>query len=351
MKILITEEQFNRFNKSSPALQNGIIKYLNHYIGGGNRKITQKSRNYGNLGEDWCIDGKEKINVYYYFDEGKFDEGYLMVDKEIIETISKLFSVKSSYILHVIEEWYEDIMVPKFEEIVGESGLYINRINISDRAYNCVPEPIKPEGVTDEEMIDFIDKNTAYRRQEIIDKIESGEEDLEDFYLHIVDIVNRKKIQGEQFNRVIKEEEEDKTFQFKDDSKMGKMINRTIKDVGFASTIRLFGGLDKIKDYIKTIDFNRKDKIEFIKFVFDRVGGTSFSEIYENPIPYDTDNENYHQEIAYMTKDSVIVDVYGGYEFNTHVNEYRVPYEELNDRYIDEIFEISLNIMEENDLD
>jgi len=157
-------------------------------------------------------------------------------------------------------------------------------------------------------------------------------------------------ITEEQFNRFIKEEEEDNIFQFNDDSRMGKMINRTIKDVGFASTIRLFGGLDKIKDYIKTIDFNRKDKIEFIKFVFDQVGGTSFSEIYENPIPYDTDNENYHQEIAYMTKDSVIVDVYGGHEYNTHVNEYLVPYEELNDRYIDKIFEISLNIMEENDL-
>ena len=350
MKIIITEEQFNRFNKSSPALQNGIIKYLNQYIEGGNRKIKQKSRNYGNLGEDWCIDGKGTISAYYNFDEGKFDNGYLIFDKEIIETISKLFSVKPSYVLHVIEEWYEDVMIPKFEKIVGESGLYINVIDTVERTYECIPEPIKPEGVTDEEMIDFIDKNTAYRRQEIIDRIESGEEDLEDFYLHIVDIVNRKKIQGEQFNRFIKEEEEDKTFQFKDDSKMGKIINKTIKDVGFASTIRLFGGLDKIKDFINTLDFARKDKIEFIKYVFDQVGGTSFSVLYWGPIPYDTDNENYHQEIAYITKDSVIIDVYGGHEYGTHVNEYRVPYEELKDGYIDEIFEISLNIMEENDL-
>ena len=157
-------------------------------------------------------------------------------------------------------------------------------------------------------------------------------------------------ITEEQFNRFIKEEEEDNTFQFKDDSKMGKMINRTIKDVGFASTIRLFGGLDKIKDYLSTINFTRQDKIDFIKFVYGQVGGVGFSEIYENPIPYDTDNENYHQEIAYMTKDSVIIDVYGGHEYNTHVNEYLVPYEELKDGYIDEIFEISLNIMEENDL-
>ncbi len=58
------------------------------------------------------------------------------------------------------------------------------------------PEPTKPEGITDEEMINFIDKNTAYRRQEIIDKIESGERDLEDFYLDIVDTVERKKRLG-----------------------------------------------------------------------------------------------------------------------------------------------------------
>jgi len=196
MKIIITEEQFNRFNRSSPALQNGIIKYLNHYIEGGNRKIKQKSRSYGNLSEDWCVDGKETISAYYYFDEGKFDKGHLMVDKEIVETISKLVSVKQSYVLHVIEEWYEDTMIPKFEQIVGESGLYINLIDTVERTHDCIPEPTKPEGITDDEMVDFIVNNTLYRRPEVIEKIESGERDLEDFYLDIVDTVNRKKIFG-----------------------------------------------------------------------------------------------------------------------------------------------------------
>ena len=96
----------------------------------------------------------------------------------------------------MIEEWYEDTMIPKFEEIVGETGFYINNIDSSDRDHECIPEPVKPEGITDEEMIDFIDKNTAYRRQEIIDKIESGERDLEDFYLDIMGIVKRKEIRG-----------------------------------------------------------------------------------------------------------------------------------------------------------
>jgi hypothetical protein len=196
MKYIITEEQYKRFMKSSPALQNAITKYLNQYIEGGQRKVAKKSRNYGNLREDWCVDGLETITSIYFFENGNFSGGNLIVSENLIKTIQSLFTVKESFVLHVIEEWYEDIMIPKFEQITGESGLYLNEIGSSDRDHECIPESVKPEGITDEEMIDFIDKNTAYRRQEIIDKIESGERDLEDFYLDIVDTVKRKKILG-----------------------------------------------------------------------------------------------------------------------------------------------------------
>jgi hypothetical protein len=117
-----------------------------------------------------------------------------MVDKEIVETISKLVSVKQSYVLHVIEEWYEDTMIPKFEQIVGESGLYINLIDTVERTHDCIPEPTKPEGITDDEMVDFIVNNTLYRRPEVIEKIESGDisESVTDHYL----IDNLEKIQN-----------------------------------------------------------------------------------------------------------------------------------------------------------
>jgi hypothetical protein len=196
MKIIITEEQYKRFMKSSPALQNAITKYLNQYIEGGQRKVAKKSRNYGNLREDWCIDGLETITAIYYFDNGKFNEGTLIVSENLIKTIQSLFTVKKSFALHVIEEWYEDTMVPKFEEIVGETGFYINNVSSSDKDHECIPEPVKPEGITDEEMIDFIANNTAYRREEVVKKIESGERDVEDFYLDIVDTVKRKEQLG-----------------------------------------------------------------------------------------------------------------------------------------------------------
>ena len=196
MKILITENQYNRLNKSSQGITNAIIKYMNEFIDKGERKIEKKSRNYGNLREDWCINGKETITAIYYFDKGKFENGHLIVSGKIVESLFNLLSIRRSYVLHVIEEWYDDTMVPKFEEITGESGLSINEIDASDDEHDCIPEPVKPEGITDEEMIDFIYNNTAYRKEEIIDKIESGERDLEDFYLDIMGIVKRKEITG-----------------------------------------------------------------------------------------------------------------------------------------------------------
>ena len=45
-------------------------------------------------------------------------------------------------------------------------------------------------------MIDYISNNTLHTKDEVIQKIESGKRELEDFYLDIVDTVKRKKDLG-----------------------------------------------------------------------------------------------------------------------------------------------------------
>ena len=197
MKFILTESQLNRLNKSSQGITNTIIKYMDKYISNGERKITKKSRNYGNLREDWCINGKETISAFYYFEKDEFERGSLSISKKIVESLSNLLSIRRSYVVHVIEEWYDDTMVPKFEEITGESGLSIDDIDVwGDKEKACRAEPVKPEGITDEEMIDYITDNTLYTKDEVIEKIDSGERELEDFYLDIVDTIKRKKELG-----------------------------------------------------------------------------------------------------------------------------------------------------------
>ena len=193
MKYIITEDQYRKLNRSSQSISNAIVKYMNQYIDGGKRKVTPKSRNYGNLREDWCVDGKEVITAIYYFKDGRFGQGYLMISKSFVDVLTTALSLRKSYVLHVILEWYDEIMVPKFEQIVGESGLSIEDIDTSDREYECTPEPEKPEGITDEEMIDYIVKNTLYDKEDLIRRIESGDENLDDLYLHVVDIWKNRR--------------------------------------------------------------------------------------------------------------------------------------------------------------
>jgi len=185
MRIIITEEQFNRFTRSSQAMQNGITKYLNLLFSGAERTIGTKNNNYGNLSEHWCIDGNSHFTVVYYFEDGELDNGKLIVSNEIVDQIKNIFSVKKSYALHIIEEWYDDVMIPKFEELVNEKGLGIDEIMVSSNTGPCTPKFVRPDDLTDEEMIDYIVAHTLFKKQDVIRQIENGK-DLDVMYANIL---------------------------------------------------------------------------------------------------------------------------------------------------------------------
>jgi hypothetical protein len=104
----------------------------------------------------------------------------------------KIFSVRQAYVVSVIEDWYEDYKLPSFEERMGESNLHLTELSgYYERNSECHPEPELPEGITDEEMIDYIVNHTLYTKENVLQRVESGDEDLKDFYLQIVDIQNR----------------------------------------------------------------------------------------------------------------------------------------------------------------
>jgi hypothetical protein len=193
MKIILREDQYRRLNKSNQSITNAIEKYMDKYISQGVRTIGKKSRNYGNLRETWCVNGKETISVYYQFDNKKFRNSFLTVSRNLVNHLSEVLSIRPSYVMHVISEWYEDTILPKFEEMSGESGLSIDEIITQNKDEDCIEESVKPEGITDKEMIDYITKNTLYTEKDVIEAIESGDENLDDLYLQIMDIVKRKE--------------------------------------------------------------------------------------------------------------------------------------------------------------
>ena len=196
MDYLITEDQYQRVVKGNPNIESLIIMFLDNYMKGVTYISPPKSRNYGNLRQDWCKNGVEVMITIYYFDNNEFYNGYLSVDKELVDDIITLFRVRKSYVLHVISDWFEEKYSTEFGKKMGEPELGINDVDTYEKKDACGKESVLPEDITKEEMIDFIVKNTAYRKGEVINKIESGDREIEDFYLDIVDTVDRKKRSG-----------------------------------------------------------------------------------------------------------------------------------------------------------
>ena len=91
-KVLKEEDERRRYIRSTDSLRKVITLFLDDYIEDGNRKIGKKSRNYGNLREDWCVNGKEVITAIYFFEEDKFESGTLLASNNLVEKIMKTFN-------------------------------------------------------------------------------------------------------------------------------------------------------------------------------------------------------------------------------------------------------------------
>jgi len=205
MKIVISESQYNKLFKSGPALESAIIDYLNKMMNGVVRKVKPKSRNYGNLREDWCKEGKEIMSAHYYFGEPDgyddiknkdFYNGQIFISQHIVTTISKLFNVREKYILHIISEWYDETYAQDFAREMNEPHLHIDDAEVLDKEHDCAPDITVPDNISDEEMIEYIVKNTLWRKDEVVNIINTGERNLRDFYLDILETVDSHKRYG-----------------------------------------------------------------------------------------------------------------------------------------------------------
>ena len=116
-----------------------------------------------------------------------------------------------------------------------------------------------------------------------------------------------------------------------------------INEKGLITAARFFGGYDTL---VKLLDDYEIPKELLIKEIKDFMGDytlISFSEFSYEPIPYKEVKDEYH-EIIELGLNGVLIDVWGGYKFETLKGEYRVPYEELTYKTIVDIFEIISDI-------
>ena len=157
---------------------------------------------------EWCNGGMEIAQVVVDFDhdhdawndnrkinERDFESGEFWIPKDIMNNLQTDIPVRRNYLKYVVEEWFEDTLLEKIQSGLGRNDISINSFSEHpEKSQVCVPPISKPEEVTDDEMIDFIVKNTLFRKDELEKRIVDEREWLEKLYTD--------KLRGAEIDRV-----------------------------------------------------------------------------------------------------------------------------------------------------
>jgi len=206
IRRIIKEEVNRKYARSSDNLTKQIVNYLEKYFKDAKTKI--KNGGYY-VSCDVCVNGNMIIGSRFFFGaswdddddddddetpDGQFKSGSIHISKEFVNRLSTLLRIKKSYIMNVIDDWFEDKYIPLIEKETNVNGIYLTEIPDLVRVSKCVFVEI-PENITDDEMIDYVDKHTLYTKADIIQKVESGE--LRKLYLDVFEREEEKKINGD----------------------------------------------------------------------------------------------------------------------------------------------------------
>jgi hypothetical protein len=174
IKKILREEVQKRFVKSSQNIERAIIKHMESLISETTRIIPPPEDNYGNYTEEWCKGGKVVLEARYYFnsedeDEEKFYSGSLFIDEEEVTFLSRMLQVRKQYILNVITEWYDEKYATKFGQETGHPEFEIDETDTYEGEWRKCYQMIDTDKLSREKMIDYLDKETAYRKNELED--------------------------------------------------------------------------------------------------------------------------------------------------------------------------------------
>jgi len=159
----------------------------------------------------WCNKGKQIANAILFFNEDNsvypdkrptserdFYEGNLSIPKSIIDDLITYAPIRRRYLKHRIIEWFEENIFPEVIEKMGRDDIEIDGISeYPEKAQVCVPPVEKPEGITQEEMIDLILKTTLFKRNELLKYEEDSPGYIERVYLGKLQNAERDRLRGD----------------------------------------------------------------------------------------------------------------------------------------------------------
>ena len=194
IKLILEDEVSRKYAKPTPKVEQLVYRWLNNYFDG--VQMYHKKHYESTHSFEFCKNGKEILDITLYFhtdysgdedrrktEERSLDKGLMTVPKNVFDDLTTDLPMRVSYLKYLFEEWFDDTYLSEIQKVMRRNDIYISEFNIEGNVKTCVPPMTKPEGVTEEDMIELILKTTLFRRDAIMKQEEESPGWIEKTYL------------------------------------------------------------------------------------------------------------------------------------------------------------------------
>jgi len=195
IKKILKEEVNEIYSKPSEKMDRIIETWLEKLFSGAKmyHEETWNTRH----DFEWCNNGLEVASMILFFNddedvyddnrptsEREFERGSLSIPKSLIDDLVNYVPIRRNYLRYKVEEWFDDNIFPSVIDKMGRTDIHIEEINeYPEKVEVCVPPVEKPEGVTEDEMIDLILKTTLFKRDDLLRREKNEPGFIEKIYL------------------------------------------------------------------------------------------------------------------------------------------------------------------------
>lgn len=200
------EQMSGKYNKPTSEIEKLVYNLLNRYTEGSEVYRIKHFATRHDL--EWCKGGKEIMSLALFFEEIKsfygderkmeerpFNRGVLMIPEDKFRDILDIVPIRETYLSHLILQWFEDTKLADARTMFGRDDIDVDELSLNPKTADvCVPPPTKPEGITKDEMIDYIIPNTLFKKAELQ---KEPDEWIERMYLMKLRNQKEKELRGE----------------------------------------------------------------------------------------------------------------------------------------------------------
>jgi hypothetical protein len=225
IRKILKEEINKKFSKPNEKLDSLVYNWLDNYFEGSQIYKEEYWKYYG-FTYNFCKNGREIADLRIEFDDRSPDWGpsdkrptsersvkevmlyiYPIMVNELVTDIP----IRKNYLLYLIEEWFEDTKLDEIQQGFNRNDLSLDYVSVFEsrnKGEICVPPIQKPEGITMQEMMDYIRKTTLFSYKDMEEYEEDAPGWIEKTYLG--------KLHGKEKERLNDEDRENNPEPFDD---------------------------------------------------------------------------------------------------------------------------------------